>query len=248
MKINHTSLEKLRVLINEEIIYRSGTELVRFFNKLGFKDVYESGFPSRWVFTDNKLNELNNSGSIDKVIHQVFNPIEFINNEDRLESLIVEFNKYLEFDNYKLIKRKNVIEIKKLDNRIEILKGYSILQIVKYLKNGLIADIRNNDNGLLPEEYNFCRSKIIEDRLLIDFAPDYIKRYDDYSSVIDSIIQENYDFGDREIFINNSFKSILNYLESNGISIINKQILFNESYIHEEWQKAIKRNVEKDYD
>ena len=126
MKINSTSLEKLRKLIIEEITYRSGPELVKYFNDIGFDDTYERGFPSRWIFTDSKLNELNNSDSIDKAIYQLFDPIRFIGNEEQLNSFILDFNKYLEFDNYRIIKRKNKIEIKKLDNRIEILKNYSL--------------------------------------------------------------------------------------------------------------------------
>ncbi len=55
MILQSKTLEKLRKIINEESKYRSGPELVSFFNDLGFKDVYQQGFPSRWFFTDEKL-------------------------------------------------------------------------------------------------------------------------------------------------------------------------------------------------
>jgi hypothetical protein len=38
MILNPELLEKLRLLINEEIEYRSGSQLVFFFNNLGFND------------------------------------------------------------------------------------------------------------------------------------------------------------------------------------------------------------------
>ncbi len=38
--LQEKSLEKLRLLINEETEYRSGPQLVKFFNELGFTDVY----------------------------------------------------------------------------------------------------------------------------------------------------------------------------------------------------------------
>ena len=46
MILNNKTLEKLQKLINEEIEYKSGPQLVQFFNSLGFNDVYGQGFPS----------------------------------------------------------------------------------------------------------------------------------------------------------------------------------------------------------
>jgi hypothetical protein len=45
MVLNSKTLEKLRLLINEETVYRSGPQLVKFFNDLGFDDAYGQGFP-----------------------------------------------------------------------------------------------------------------------------------------------------------------------------------------------------------
>lgn len=238
----------LRKLINEETEYRSGPELVKFFNDLGFNDTYEQGFPSRHSFTDDKLKTLNNRNVIDKVINKLFDPINFIDKEDRLNSLIIDFNKYLEFDGYQIVKLKNKIEVNKLDARVKILDNYTPLKLIKYFKQGLIADVRNNENGLNSNEYTYIRDKLIKNYELNDFIPDFIKRYEEYHSVIDYIISEKYDFQDREIFINKEFKQLLNYLENSGISIINKQISFSESYIHDEWKKAIQRNTKQDYD
>ena len=54
MEISQKTVEKLRNLINEETEYRSGPKLIAFFNNLGFNDEYGQGFPSRWMFTDEK--------------------------------------------------------------------------------------------------------------------------------------------------------------------------------------------------
>ena len=50
MILNNKTLEKLQKLINEEIEYKSGPQLVQFFNSLGFNDVYGQGFPSECRF------------------------------------------------------------------------------------------------------------------------------------------------------------------------------------------------------
>ena len=68
MILTQKSLDKLRLLINEETEYRSGPKLVQFFNALGSNDSYEQGFPSRWIFTDEKLKVINGTPEIDKCI------------------------------------------------------------------------------------------------------------------------------------------------------------------------------------
>ena len=73
MIISQKTIEKLRALINEETEYRSGPKLVAFFNKYGFADLYEPGFPSRWIYTESKLKELNGKPELDKCIKLEFN-------------------------------------------------------------------------------------------------------------------------------------------------------------------------------
>ena len=50
MILQDKTLEKLRLLINEETEYRSEPQLVNFFNDLCFNDSYGQGFPSRWLY------------------------------------------------------------------------------------------------------------------------------------------------------------------------------------------------------
>ncbi|MCE7059826.1 hypothetical protein [Dyadobacter sp. CY343] len=113
MILQQKSLEKLRNLINEETEYRSGPKLVSFFNELGFKDVYEQGFPSRWVYTDEKLAKINGTPELDKCIKRILMPVNFIGRFGELDKLINDFNQYLAFDNWKVIrKEKDILFIK----------------------------------------------------------------------------------------------------------------------------------------
>ena len=59
MIISQKTIEKLRELINEETEYHSGSKLVTFFNQYGFRDVCGNGFPSRWIYTEEKTRALN---------------------------------------------------------------------------------------------------------------------------------------------------------------------------------------------
>jgi hypothetical protein len=104
MILNQRTLEKLRLLINEETVYRSGPKLVQFFNSLGFRDSYGQGFPSRWAYTDERLASLNGTPGIDQCILTVFAPINFVGAFDNLDRLLEEFNQYLAFDSWKVIR------------------------------------------------------------------------------------------------------------------------------------------------
>lgn len=119
MILSTKSLEKLRLLINEETEYRSGPQLVRFFNSLGFKDSYGQGFPSRWAYTDERLERINGSPELDKCIRMVLSPANFIDRFNELDKHITEFNKFLAFDKWKIIREKAEIKFKKLD-KVEV--------------------------------------------------------------------------------------------------------------------------------
>jgi len=109
------TLEKLRDLINEETEYRSGPKIIQFFNELGSRDTYGQGFPSRWMFTDEKLNLINGTPNIDKCIKRLFAPVSFIENPEKLDLHISEFNKYLAFDKWKVVRNHAEISFQKLD-------------------------------------------------------------------------------------------------------------------------------------
>ncbi len=115
MILSEKTLEKLRVLINEDTEYRSGPKLVQFFNDLGFQDSYGQGFPSRWIYTDEKLNVINGSPRLDRCIKKLFAPINFVGDIPRLDALIAEFNKYMAFDKWTVKRLETEIIFEKKD-------------------------------------------------------------------------------------------------------------------------------------
>jgi len=119
MILQGKALEKLRLLINEETQYRSGPQLVQFFNELGFKDSYGQGFPSRAAFTDQRLTNINGKPELDKCIKNLFSPVNFIGRIGELDNLIKDFNQYLAFEKWKIVRNGAEITFTKLDH-IEI--------------------------------------------------------------------------------------------------------------------------------
>lgn len=111
MILSDKTLEELRNMINEKTSYRSGPKLVELFNKFGFCDTYGQGFPSRWMFTDEKLRHINGTPELDKIIKEIFSPSLFIGRYEELGSLINDFNQYMAFDGWKISVVGKVIEI-----------------------------------------------------------------------------------------------------------------------------------------
>lgn len=157
MNINPKSLEKLRELINEETEYRSGSKLVSFFNELGFHDSYGQGFPSRWFFTDEKLNQINGTLKLQDCILKVFNPINFIGKNDEFNRFISEFNQYLQFDDLMLKLNNNKIFITKYKEQDNIEKQ-------EFTENDFLKqEFSQIDISLLKLDYSF--EEVIKQRL-----------------------------------------------------------------------------------
>lgn len=113
MILQQKTLEKLRDMITHETEYRSGPALVSFFNSLGGRDVYGQGFPSRWIYVDNKLASMNGTPDLDKCIKKLLSPVNFVARFKDLDKLITDFNQYLAFDGWKIIRELKEIRFEK---------------------------------------------------------------------------------------------------------------------------------------
>lgn len=119
MKLSNETIPPLAETItgdNEISFYRSGPELVSFFNDLGFNDKYGQGFPSRWVYTENKIRELNNSDKLNKLFKKLLDPRKYIDKEFEIKKITDFLNQYLKYDGYELVKHNDFYKVKKIEN------------------------------------------------------------------------------------------------------------------------------------
>lgn len=154
MLISKKTLEELRELINEKTEYRTGPQLVNFFNQLGFCDVYQQGFPSRKTYTDERLEKINGKPEMDKCIRLLFDPANFITRFIELDQCINEFNQYLSFDGWKVIRRNKEVSFEKVRdyNVDQHIQKESTSSEEEFLKKQYSLNIDNLDieSGLLP--------------------------------------------------------------------------------------------------
>ncbi|MBW2573438.1 MAG: hypothetical protein JRD87_09895 [Deltaproteobacteria bacterium] len=71
MKVSEHTISFLSSIITGDggiAPYRSGPQLITFFNQFGSEEEYGSGFPSRWYYAEEKLREFNDSPKMELIV------------------------------------------------------------------------------------------------------------------------------------------------------------------------------------
>ena len=93
MRVSEYSVEFLGSVIAGDLPgfpYRSGPQLVKFFNQFGARDVYPAGggFPTRRIYAQDKIRELNGHASLKEAIAKALDPREFSRSEKSIEDAL----------------------------------------------------------------------------------------------------------------------------------------------------------------
>lgn len=160
MKISERTIKRLGDLITGDkklSQYRSGPQLVRFFNDLGFNDQYGSGFGSRWAYAEERIRDWNDTPDLRKIILAAFDPRDFmgVTSSDRqtgetyaikIEDAVSYLNDFLEFDGY------------------EVAKSGRSYAVVDRQRAEVMLDVKLEPNHLshafIVEQVDKCRMKI----------------------------------------------------------------------------------------
>lgn len=123
--------------------YMTGNNLVLFFNKYGFNDIYEQGFPSREKYTEDKLRELNGDDKIRLIIEEIVDPRRYYNLGLTVEEAVKQINGFLKYDKYTLIEDSGYYKIRN--------------------ENGNLVDAKTSksiNHDFISEQINKCVRKI----------------------------------------------------------------------------------------
>lgn len=94
--------------------YKTGGDLVGFFNQhFGYEDSYQSGFPSRWFYVADKLQELIQMGQIDSFFSLILskryimrdNKVNEVRALELSQKALNLFNEQLQYDAYQIIRK-----------------------------------------------------------------------------------------------------------------------------------------------
>lgn len=170
MKISNKTIEYFRWIITWDLwksTYASWWQLVKFFNLFWYNETYWQWFPSRRFYAEQKLIDLNNNWKIKNVIEYYYNPINFINEEDKLSNLIIELNKYLLYDGLILIIKDNKVTLidRKNDSFIHTEANFIDWNITIKLQKNIFSHVQSllkswHHFNAVEESYKIVREKL----------------------------------------------------------------------------------------
>lgn len=134
--------------------YKSGGNIVKFFNSnFGFTDVYGQGFPSRWIYTVEKLKILWNKNKFDdfltliltKRFVMVDNGLSEVKALQKIDEIITFLNNELSIEGYKVYKRGNSYTLISEDTDLQFIGEGGFANVYKSLSTGFIVKKLKDD-------------------------------------------------------------------------------------------------------
>lgn len=153
MKISDYSVQKLGEFIAGDLEgwpYRRGLDLVDFFNKQGFRDVYGEGFGTRRVFAQQKVGELNGKPKLRDVIREMLDPrlwIDMSKNGVTVEAAVVQVNEILNYDGYEVVRDGNAFKVRELSGAVIEVEN-------RFEESSELSEL------IIEEQIQKCREKI----------------------------------------------------------------------------------------
>lgn len=123
MKVSEYTIEFLGDLIAGDLEgapYRTGPELVAFFNRFGPHEVYGAGFATRRFYARDKLRELNGKRSLEQALLHALDPRAFLKEERGVEFVIPQVNEYLRLDGYEVVKVGLTYRVRNLKDQLRL--------------------------------------------------------------------------------------------------------------------------------
>lgn len=128
--------------------YRSGPKLVAFFNKMGFREVYGQGFPSRATFAKEKVSELNGKPKLKDAFREMLDPRLWLDvTTGTVEACAVQINEILKYDGYEVVRDGNFYKVRELAG--------TVIEV-----ENRFAESEELSELLIEEQIQKCREKV----------------------------------------------------------------------------------------
>ncbi len=174
MKIALRTIEALsRIITGDGNIspYRSGPNLVSFFNNHGANNFYGRGFPSRWLFAEQQLRNFNGTATIKSIIEDSIDPRHYLNTDFNVATVVEHLNQYLAYDGFQIVKEGLYYRVR--------LKQDSAIPIPAFV-NSLSS--QKGSHTFILEQSDKCREKLE--------SGDYDGAITNARSMVEAVFQE----------------------------------------------------------
>lgn len=157
MNISHETVSAVEKVITGNPIsgdtsvtpYRTGPELVEYFNQFGADDSYGQDFPSRARYAEQAVRKFNGREQLSAVIESSIDPRRFIGTEHEIGEAVAYLDQFLRFDGYELMKVGGVYRIRSLS-----------VDIVEVMRPSFVTAEANRE--FIDEQIEKCERKINE--------------------------------------------------------------------------------------
>lgn len=176
--INDDALKKISQMFIGDILgfysYKSGPQLVDFFNNYyGLEDQYINGFPSRWVYVQDKLKNLEVYNDLESFFNIILNRDYIISDSEispvdalaKIDEIITEFNRLLAPDKYIITKKDNNYFLVKENTDLILIGSGGFANVYNQKSTGLVLkklkDEFLSDEGVrsrFKREFNITKS------------------------------------------------------------------------------------------
>ena len=104
---------------DRNLLYRSGTEIVKFFRSLGYDIRY--GFWSRVSFTEDLLIQIDDEEDgferTQKIIYRLVDPRDYVGTSGILENVVGRLNDFLKYDGFELVKTDSTYQLVRTESK-----------------------------------------------------------------------------------------------------------------------------------
>lgn len=151
--------------------YRSGPDLVTFFNEYGGNDAYSygGGFPSRWAFAEGRLGDINGTPDVLRALEAAVHPAHYIGTGFEPARAVEHLNQFLDYDGFELRQAGKVYRVFR--------KGETLVQV-----QGAALAPRVLSAEFLSEQLAKCDAKLD--------AADYDGAITNARSIVEAVLLE----------------------------------------------------------
>lgn len=222
---------------NGKSIYRSGSQLVSFFNELGFDDLYGEGFPTRWVFANDRIKGLVNNGRILEFINYSLSAEHYleVQSQYNVDEIIAYWNSYLELDNLKIIRNGNKFSLDgSSTSKVFIQEKHLEILSTAFLKE----QIEKCEKKLLEKDFDgaITNARTLVEEVLLEIEKRLTGKREKNDGDISSLynrVKRSINFDPGQDGLNDSLKQILQGLNSIVVGIGKLRTKASDSHARE---------------
>lgn len=223
MKVSEYTIEFLGNLIAGDIDgapYRSGPQLVKFFNEFGGRDVYPTGggFPTRRIYAQDRLRALNGQTVMKQVISTALDPRAFLRHQLDVDVVVAKVNENLRHDGYEVAKDGLAYKVRELSAGSVKLEAPA--KVSHELTQLAIDDnIRKCEEKLVEEDYSgaITNARSLVESVLIGIEKEFDTEAPEYDGNLQTLykrVQKHLHLEPDRKDISDSLRQILSGLVS----------------------------------